>query len=236
MAWNSKIVGHGKEQPDQLLANPFNFRIHGSYQQKVLEANIDQVGFIRSVTVNQRTGHVIDGHLRIILALRRSEPEIDVEYVDLSPDEELLALVTLDPIAALAGKDNAKLDETLRGLTVTNPVLTSFVGKLAGQAGLYQTVDTIPSDETGERSEKETEGAPTEPAASPPAKPTRYFTISIPFTSAEGMREGFELLTLGRCVLEEDAAYAQITPGHIGEDNRTLLDIWRDLLGEVSNA
>lgn len=26
--WRNRIVGHGEEAPDQLLANPMNFRVH----------------------------------------------------------------------------------------------------------------------------------------------------------------------------------------------------------------
>jgi hypothetical protein len=34
------------------------------------------------VTVNQTTGHVVDGHLRIELALARNEPTVPVTYVE----------------------------------------------------------------------------------------------------------------------------------------------------------
>ena len=138
MAWESKIIGHGKEAPDQLLASPQNWRVHPAFQQQSLEAAIEQVGFIRSVTVNQRTGHVVDGHLRVVLALRRDEPEIDVEYVDLSPEEELLALATIDPIAALAVPDSPKLGEVLHQVkTGANPILDQLLSDLAGTAGLH---------------------------------------------------------------------------------------------------
>ena len=32
-AWRNRIVGHGEEAPDQLLANPKNWRIHPKAQQ-----------------------------------------------------------------------------------------------------------------------------------------------------------------------------------------------------------
>jgi len=116
MAWNNRIVGHGSEDPEQLLANPKNWRIHPRLQQKALEATIDRVGFIRSVTVNRRTGYVLDGHLRVALAISEGEKEIPVEYVDLSPEEETEALVMLDPIAAMAGTDAEILTAVLDGI------------------------------------------------------------------------------------------------------------------------
>lgn len=67
--WKNRIVGTGEEDPEQLLANPFNARIHPKSQQDALEGVLDTVGFVDRVMVNQRTGHVVDGHLRVALAI-----------------------------------------------------------------------------------------------------------------------------------------------------------------------
>jgi hypothetical protein len=111
--WRSRIVGQGTENPDQLLANPLNWRIHPRHQQEALQGVLDEVGWVQQVIVNQRTGHVVDGHLRVALALRREEPEVPVLYVDLSEEEERLILATLDPIAALAVPDKEKLADLM---------------------------------------------------------------------------------------------------------------------------
>ena len=112
-AWANRIVGSGTEAPDQLLANPTNWRVHPKAQQEALAGVLDQVGSWPSVLVNQRTGHVVDGHLRVALAISRGEPSIPVLYVDLSEDEERLVLASLDPLAAMATTDEAKLRELL---------------------------------------------------------------------------------------------------------------------------
>ena len=70
---------------------------------------LDRVGFVQNIIVNQRTGHVVDGHLRIELALSRQETEMPVVYVDLSPEEEALVLASLDPLAAMAVTDQEML-------------------------------------------------------------------------------------------------------------------------------
>ena len=111
--WKSRIVGHGREAPDQLLAHPQNWRIHPQFQQDALVGVLDDVGWVQNIIVNKRTGHVLDGHLRVQLALRHDEPKVPVIYVDLSTDEERAILATLDPIAALAGADKEKLGELL---------------------------------------------------------------------------------------------------------------------------
>jgi ParB-like chromosome segregation protein Spo0J len=112
--WRSRIVGHGEEAPDQLLANPLNFRVHPKPQQGALAGVLDEVGWVQDVIVNQQTGHVIDGHLRVSLAISRNEPSIPVVYVDLNEAEEKLILATIDPLSAMAATDAEKLDELLR--------------------------------------------------------------------------------------------------------------------------
>ncbi len=147
--WKSKIVGHAKVAPDQLVANPLNFRTHPMAQREALAAAIEEVGFIRSVTVNQRTGNLIDGHERVWQALQGEEPEIDVEYVDLSEEEEKKALATMDPISELAQVDSAKLDELLRDVNTGSAALQEMLSDLAKNAKLYlnQPVveDEVPS-------------------------------------------------------------------------------------------
>ena len=105
----NRIIGHGTEKPDQLLANPGNWRTHPDLQYDQLSAVMEQVGWVQDVIVNQRTGHMLDGHLRVRIALARDEAEVPVKYVDLSLAEERLVLATFDPLAALATRDAEKL-------------------------------------------------------------------------------------------------------------------------------
>jgi len=128
----NRIVGSGMERVDQLLANPQNWRIHPDNQQQALAGAIDDIGFIRSVTVNKQTGTVVDGHLRVALALRSGVVELPVEYVDLTPDEEAKALLTLDPIAAMAAADRDKLDELLLHVHSDDERVQAAIDEIAG--------------------------------------------------------------------------------------------------------
>lgn len=107
--FKNRIVGHGNEAPDQLLANPFNWKIHTELQQDQTEIVLETVGWVQSVIKNNRTGHMVDGHMRVMLALRRDEETVPVTYIDVSEAEERLILLTLDPLAALAAQDKEKL-------------------------------------------------------------------------------------------------------------------------------
>lgn len=131
--WENRIVGHGEESPDQLAANPRNWRIHPQRQQKVLEGAIKDVGYLRSVTVNRRTGYVLDGHLRVSLAISSGQQTIPVEYVDLSEEEEGEALATLDPIAAMAATDAAQLTALMESISEADAHVLDFLTEQAAE-------------------------------------------------------------------------------------------------------
>ena len=98
-----------------MLANPRNWRIHPKAQQDVLKGVLAQIGWVQDVIVNQRTGFVVDGHARVALAISAGE-RVPVVYVDLSDEEEAAILATLDPISAMAGKDEAIFGELTAGM------------------------------------------------------------------------------------------------------------------------
>lgn len=104
--WENRIIGHGEEDPTQLLAHPLNPRVHPKYQQDVMGAILDEIGWIDEVIVNQTTGHVINGHLRVALAISKGTPLVPVKYVSLSPEDEAKALAVFDPIGAPASRWN----------------------------------------------------------------------------------------------------------------------------------
>ena len=134
--WRNRIVGGGQEDPGQLLANPGNWRIHPKEQQAALEDVLGDIGWIQQVVVNQRSGHVVDGHLRVSLALRNHEPMVPVLYVDLDEREEALALATLDPLSAMAVADKVQLDALLRQVDTDSAAIQEMLAGLAKEAGL----------------------------------------------------------------------------------------------------
>lgn len=135
--WQNRIVGHGEMPASQFLANDKNWRIHPQFQQDALAGVLDDVGWIRGVLVNRRSGKVVDGHLRVTLALRRGdETPIPYDEVDLSEAEEALILATLDPLAAMAATDAAQLDALLREVETTNEAVMQMLEDMASQHGV----------------------------------------------------------------------------------------------------
>jgi len=132
--WRNRIVGHGEEDAEQLLANPQNWRIHPQAQQQALEGVLQQVGWVQNVIVNQRTGFVVDGHARVAMAISAGE-KVPVVYVDLSPEEEALILATLDPLAAMAATDEEKLKELICSVGTRDvPALDDLLQSLNGSS------------------------------------------------------------------------------------------------------
>lgn len=135
-AWRNRIVGHGQESPEQLLANPANWRVHPKSQQDALAGVLNEVGWVQDIIVNQQTGHVVDGHLRVSLAISKREPSVPVVYVDLDPAEEALVLATLDPLSAMAATDKEQLDSLLREVQSGEAGVQAMLAELAERAGL----------------------------------------------------------------------------------------------------
>ncbi len=135
-SWRNRIVGVGEEDPSHLLANPSNFRIHPRAQREALSDLIDEVGIVQRVIVNRRTQHLIDGHLRVELALSRDEPVVSVEYVDLSLDEERKVLALFDPIGAMAVPSREVVGDLLRTVDTQSAALQGVLDDLAMTAGV----------------------------------------------------------------------------------------------------
>ena len=129
-AWRNRIIGQEDIDPRELKANPRNWRKHPKQQQEVLTGVLDEVGWVDQVLVNKRTGLMIDGHLRVELALKRHEKLIPVTYVDLSEEEEALVLATFDPISAMAMKDKDALQSVIEHLTPSSEAVRDLLAAM----------------------------------------------------------------------------------------------------------
>jgi len=113
MNWQNRITGYGTEKASQLLANPFNWRIHPKYQQQAMQGVLERVGWVQDVIVNTRTGHIVDRHMRVSLALQ-ADDDVPVKYIELDEAEEAFVLSTYDPIGTLAITDSRILEDVIR--------------------------------------------------------------------------------------------------------------------------
>lgn len=146
----SRIVGHGSAPAGELLAHPANFRTHPQEQREALRGSLNALGWLKDVLVNRTTGRIIDGHARVEEAAARSPLEpVPVTYLELSEEEERLALAVLDPISEMAGRDDDALSRLLDGMLRTEEAgLDALLASMAEDVGL-----TPPKDTSGENAE-----------------------------------------------------------------------------------
>lgn len=111
--WKNRIVGYEERSPLELKANPKNWRLHPKAQITALQDVLGEVGLVQNVIFNKRTGLMIDGHLRVELALKEKQKTVPVTIVDLSEEEEALILATLDPLSAMAAANHEQLSDLL---------------------------------------------------------------------------------------------------------------------------
>jgi DNA modification methylase len=134
--WRTRIVGHAEVPPADLVPNPHNWRTHPPEQQRAMDGALSEVGWVTGVLVNRTTGNVVDGHLRIDLALARDEPTVPVTYVELTEGEEALVLATLDPIGAMANAEANALATLLNGLEPADEALRALLDDLTREQGI----------------------------------------------------------------------------------------------------
>ena len=131
MSWKNCIVGEGMVKSSDLLANPHNWRIHPQKQQEALKSSLSEIGWIQRIIVNRRTGHVVDGHARAEQVISAGEQEVPVIYVDLSEEQEKLALAVLDPISAMATADKQMFTELIEDVNTGEAALMELLSEMS---------------------------------------------------------------------------------------------------------
>lgn len=134
--WRNRIVRSGDAALSEIQANPSNWRTHPKHQADALSGVLSEVGYVQQVVINERSGRLIDGHLRVALAEQHGEASVPAVYVDLDDDEERLILATLDPIGALAETDAQQLGALLAEVSTSDDALCALLAGLARDAGI----------------------------------------------------------------------------------------------------
>lgn len=187
--WQSRITRHAEVAPHDLVQNPMNYRVHTQEQDETLTALLQQVGWVDDVIVAEGSNLILDGHLRVAIALREGEPVVPVGYVNLTPDEERLVLATYDQVTRMASLNAVKVDTVLRQIDTDQPAIQSALDKLSQFAGL--TWDG-PDDATmswAEEPDEDVDGEPDDTDAvddaSTQVRVGDYLTL-VPRTVCEG--------------------------------------------------
>jgi DNA modification methylase len=149
----NRIIGYTTKPASQLAANPLNYRTHPQKQRDAVQASLRELGWIGAVVENVRTGFLVDGHERVWQALKNDE-SVPVLQVDLSEEEERLALAVFDPITYMAETDSAILDALLREVSTGEEALQELLAGMAEDAGLYQDKKDVDAEPQIDRAEE----------------------------------------------------------------------------------
>jgi hypothetical protein len=122
--------------PADITPNGKNWRTHPASQLNALSDVIGEVGWAGACLFNERTQRMIDGHARREIALRDGVKEIPVLVGSWSEEQEAKILATLDPLAAMAEADAAKLDALLRDVQTGSEALSQMIATLATDTGI----------------------------------------------------------------------------------------------------
>jgi len=145
--WPVNIVGQGEEDPRALLPHPLNPKTHPPEQDAVVRASLNQFGWLRRVLKNRVTGHVLDGHERIRLAMQEGEPTVPVDYCEVPAEQEGAVLLTLDQSAALA-QPHLERWAQLRAEAEAQPQESAMLEMWARMAAEYAAMGAGPDTRT----------------------------------------------------------------------------------------
>jgi len=129
--WQNRILSLDHVDPKTLIENPLNFKEHPDLQRRMMEGILDDVGWVDTVLVNKRTGHVIDGHMRLKLAIERGEATVPVLYIDVDEEEESNILATLDPVGTFAKERSEMVSSILENVNTKNANVLDLLERVA---------------------------------------------------------------------------------------------------------
>lgn len=133
MSIKSKIVGYSEENPKSLIANDLNFRVHPNDQAKIVGASMQELGWFDMVMVSKRTKRILNGHLRVQIAIERNALTVPVRWVQVDEGEEQAILASYDAIGLAATNETQSYKVLLQGITKANGDATnSFFAKVLG--------------------------------------------------------------------------------------------------------
>ena len=129
----------------ELLPNPKNWRTHPIAQQDALRGVLAEVGYADALIARETPEGLmlVDGHLR---AETTPDADVPVLVLDINEAEADLMLATLDPLAAMAGRDEERLSELLSTVTSDNATVNALLQTLANGYEPLTIADSEPPD------------------------------------------------------------------------------------------
>lgn len=118
-----------------LLPNPKNWRTHPKAQRQALQGLLAEIGYADALLARETPEGLmlVDGHLRMETT---PDVEVPVLILDLTDAEADKLLVSLDPLAAMAGADDERLAELLQQIETDSTAVQGMLARLARENGV----------------------------------------------------------------------------------------------------
>ena len=168
--YQSRIVDLVWVDPKELKPHPNNWRVHTDEQKQAFREAAGKIGIIDPPKRSINSGYLIDGHLRVEIAVEDGIEQIQVIDVDLDWETELKSIASHDTIGGMA-EPNAERLQALHEATdwSESPSIKAAFDRLLETAIPIAAVVMEPD----------------EIDASPGRPGTPYFVINLPLTQPE---------------------------------------------------
>ncbi len=130
MQIRDRIKGLRRVPAKDLKPHPRNWRTHPKAQREALQGVLAEIGYADALIARETEDgslELVDGHLR---AETTPDMEVPVLVLDVSREEADKLLVSLDPLAALAGKNDENLAALLATIRTDNDALAAMFADL----------------------------------------------------------------------------------------------------------
>lgn len=126
-SFQNRIVRTCETDPKTLLEHPLNARVHPPEQSRIVKAMFSEFGWIGEILVSQQTGRILDGHLRVKIAVQFGEESVPVRYVNVTEEEEALIVATFDQVGAMAAIDHHAVLQVSKQAEVENAIVRAVI-------------------------------------------------------------------------------------------------------------
>lgn len=108
-----KITGMGLININSVMFYPQALYVHPTAEMNALDSSMETLGLIDCIIVSKNSGYLLDGWARVMVASHRNQTVLPALFVDLTPDEEMAALIALNSLSKASIPDSALPSETV---------------------------------------------------------------------------------------------------------------------------
>lgn len=120
--------------PKTLDDHPDNWKEHPPEQGEVVSELIAKHGWLIPLTLNRRTGRLLNGHERKRIAIERGMPLVPVWVVDVPEEDEIEVIASLDTSGSMAKASAAKVAAIMERWKPQSSKLGAMMDRLAKSA------------------------------------------------------------------------------------------------------